>query len=129
MRLVQHRIRVKSTQMKFPADFSYGDAMFCGTGSLQQPLNRLFIWLIAQSERPVMHRGHEPRTRLIGHRKRLFRIAVCMNPGIVSPNGHDGQVNGPRGANLAEHIGISRVSAKKDAMTSGFDQISVISAM
>jgi hypothetical protein len=79
--------------------------MFGGTHGLQQPFNRFFIWFIAQFERPVMHREHELRSCLVGHRKRLFRIAVCMNPGVVGPNRHDGQVYRLRGPNLAKHIG------------------------
>src|ERR1700730_2571710 len=100
-----------------------------GTCRLKLPLNRFFIWFIAQLERPVMHWKHKLRACLIGHRKRLFRSAACTNPGVVGPNGHDGQVYRLRGPDLAKHIGISRVAPEQDTMASSFDEISVISPM
>ncbi len=78
--------------MNLPANFPYGDAIFCRTGSVEQPLDRLIIWFIAQFECPMMNREYELGPGLIGHRKRLFGIAVCTNPGVVGPDGHDGQI-------------------------------------
>lgn len=78
--------------MKFVADLANPDAIFAGTRRQQQPLNRFAVRFMAQPERLMMHRNHEFRAGLTGHRKRLFRIAVRVNPGVVGPDGHNGQI-------------------------------------
>src|SRR5262245_21331187 len=104
VRLLRHLLPGKSTEMKLLANFPYGDAIFCRTGSVEQPLNRLIIRFITQFECPMMNREYELSAGLIGHRKRLFRITVCANPGIVGPDGHDGQIYGFGGPNPAKAV-------------------------
>jgi len=115
--------------MEFPADFANWNSILGRAGRDEEPFDRLPQRLIAQLESTVVHWNHKLRPDVVGHCKGLLGIAVCSYPRVVSAYGHDRQVHLLRGADLAEQIRKSRVASENDAAPSGFDQISVVSAM
>jgi hypothetical protein len=54
----------------------------------------------AETERLMMDRHDEMSAGFIGHVHGLFRSAVRMNPGIVSADRHDRQIDGTESAHF-----------------------------
>src|SRR5580765_8284295 len=58
-----------------------------------------------------MVHGHEhTRTRVVRHRDCLFGSAVIADPRIVSPDRHDGRLEGTKAAMRSEGAGLGGVS-------------------
>jgi hypothetical protein len=65
----------------------------------------------------------------IGHLHGLFRSAVRMNPGIVSADRHDSQIDGTGSAQLRKRIAERGVAAEKDATVISFENVAVVTAI
>ena len=65
----------------------------------------------------MMDRHDEMSAGFIGHVHGLFRSAVRMNPGIVSADRHDRQIDGTGTAQLRKRIAQRGVAAEKDTST------------
>jgi len=76
-----------------------------------------------------MHGQHKLCRSVIGHLKRLFRIAVRMNPRIVRSDRHDREIHRRRSANLAKKIRICCVAREDNPVPTGLNEIPVVSAM
>ena len=88
--------------MEFLTDFADRNAIRGGTRRQQQPLDRLPVRFIAQLEGLVMHREHELRTGVIGHRERLLGVAVRMYPRVVGADRHDREIHRLRRPDFAK---------------------------
>lgn len=74
----------------------------------------------------MMHRQNEMSASVIGHLHGLFRGAVRMDPGIVSPDRHDRQVDRAQNPQFRERIAKRSVAAEKDTALLPLKNIAVI---
>ena len=86
------------------ADFAEGDAFRCLPQRSLEALDRLTKAFGAETESLMMDRHDEMSAGFIGHLHGLFRSAVRMNPGIVSADRHDRQIDGTGNAQLRKRI-------------------------
>ena len=82
------------------ADFAEGDAFRCLMQRGLETLDRFAKVFGAEAESLMMDRHDEMSAGFIGHLHGLFRSAVRMNPGIVSADRHNCQIEGTRRAQL-----------------------------
>jgi hypothetical protein len=71
----------------------------------------------------------EMSASFIGHVHGLFRIAVRMNPGIVSADRHNRQIDGTGSAQLRKRIAQRGVARKKDAAVISLENVAVVTAI
>ena len=76
-----------------------------------------------------MDRYDEMGASFIGHVHGLFRSAVRMNPGIVSPDRHDRQIDGTESAQLRKRIAQRGVAAEKDPAVISLENVAVVTAI
>ena len=74
----------------------------------------------------MMDRYDEMSASFIGHVHGLFRSAVRMNPGIVSADRHDRQIDGTGSAQLRKRIAQRGVAAEKDATVISLENVAVV---
>ena len=77
----------------------------------------------------MMDRHDEMSASFIGHVHGLFRSAVRMNPGIVSADRHDRQIDGTESAQLRKRIAQRSVARKKEATVISLDNVAVVTAI
>ena len=73
-------------------------------------------------------RHDEMSAGFIGHLHGLFRSAVRMNPGIVSADRHDRQIDGTGSAQLCKRIAQRGVARKNDATVMSLENVAVVTA-
>jgi hypothetical protein len=83
----------------------------------------------AETERLMMDRHDEMSAGFIGHVHGLFRSAVRMNPGIVSADRHDRQIDGTGSAQLRKRIAQRGVARKNDATVISLENVAVVTAI
>ena len=83
----------------------------------------------AEAESLMMDRHDEMSAGFIGHLHGLFRSAVRMNPGIVSADRHDRQIDGTGSAQLRKRIAQRGVAAEKDATVISLENVAVVTAI
>jgi hypothetical protein len=83
--------------------------------------------LRAEAERLMMDRHDEMSAGFIGHLHGLFQSAVRMNPGIVSADRHDSQIDGTGSAQLRKRIAQRGVAT--DATVISFKNVAVVTAI
>ena len=77
----------------------------------------------------MMDRHDEMCAGFIGHLHGLFRSAVRMNPGIVSADRHDRQIEGTGRAQLRKRIAQSGVAAEKNATVISLKNVAIVTAI
>jgi hypothetical protein len=75
-----------------------------------------------------MDRQDEMSAGFIGHLHGLFRSAVRMNPGIVSADRHDRQIDGTASAQLRERIAQRGVATEKHTTVVSLENVAVVTA-
>ena len=65
----------------------------------------------------------------IGHVNCLFRSTVRMNPGIVSANRHDCQIDGTESPQFRKRIAQRGVARKNDATVISLENVAVVTAI
>src|ERR1700730_17590957 len=111
------------------ADFADGDAF---RGLMQRglkALDRFAKSFGAEAESLMMDRHDEMSAGFIGHLHGLFRSAVRMNPGIVSADRHDRQIDGARSAHVRKRIAQRGVAAENNATVISFKNVAVVTAI
>jgi len=83
----------------------------------------------AEAESLMMDRHDEMSAGFIGHVHGLFRSAVRMNPGIVSADRHDRQIDGTESAQLRKRIAQRGVAAENDATVISLENVAVVTAI
>jgi hypothetical protein len=126
-RLLAHRL-IKRVYECF-ADFAEGNAFWCLMQRGLEALDRFAKGFGAEAESLMMDRHDEMSASFIGHLHGLFRSAMRMNPGIVSADRHDRQIDGPASAQLCKRIAQRGVSAKNDATVISLENVAVITAI
>ena len=94
-----------------------------------EALDRLAKAFGAEAESLMMDRHDEMSAGFIGHVHGLFRSAVGMNPGIVSADRHDRQIDGTASAQLRKRIAQRGVARKKDATVISLENVAVVAAI
>ena len=74
-------------------------------------------------------RHDEMSAGFIGHLHGLLRSAVRMNPGIVSADRHDRQIDGTGNAQLRKQIAQRGVAAENDATVISLENVAVVTAI
>ena len=82
----------------------------------------------AETESLMMDRHDEMSAGFIGHVHGLFRSAVRMNPGIVSADRHDRQIDGTGSAQLRKRIAQRGVATENDATVISLEQVAIVTA-
>src|SRR4051812_17429243 len=82
-------------EVELLADALHRYAILVRSGALLYPFDRLEVRLATEAKRLMVYRQEELRARVLSHLPRLFRCAMCVNPGIVRAYGHDRQVIRP----------------------------------
>src|SRR5215467_1745025 len=77
----------------------------------------------------MMHRHDETSTCGIRHLNGLLGRAMRANPGVVSSNGHDRQIDWSVRAQFSKAIGKSGVASKKNAVAVSLQQITVVATV
>ena len=77
----------------------------------------------------MMDRHDEMSAGFVGHVHGLFRSAVRMNPGIVSADRHDRQIDGAESAQLRKRIAQRGVAAENDATVISLENVAVVTAI
>ena len=114
---------------EFFADFAEGDAFRCFPQRGLEALNRFAKVFGTEAESLMMDRDDEMSAGFIGHVHGLFRSAVRMNPGIVSADRHDRQIDGTGRAQLRKRIAQRGVARKKDATVISLENVAVVTAI
>src|SRR3984893_16077887 len=83
----------------------------------------------AEAESLMMDRHDEISAGFIGHLHGLFRSAVRINPGIVSADRHDRQIDGTGSAQLRKRIAQRGVAAEKDTTVISLENVAVVTAI
>src|ERR1700726_4179113 len=109
--------------------FRGGDAFRCLPQRSLEALDRLTKAFGAETESLMMDRYDEMSASFIGHVHGLFRSAVRMNPGIVSADRHDRQIDRTGSAQLLKRIAQRGVARKKDATVISFENVAVVTAI
>ena len=111
------------------ADFAQGNAFRCLMQRGLEALDRLAKAFGAETESLMMGRHDEMSASFIGHVHGLFRSAVRMNPGIVSADRHDRQIDGTGSAQLRKRIAQRGVAGKNDAAAISVENVAVVTAI
>src|SRR5580700_6094613 len=111
------------------ADFAEGDAFRCLMQRGLETNDRFAKVFGAEAESLMMDRHDEMSAGFIGHVHGLFRSAVRMNPGIVSADRHDRQIDGTGSAQLLKRIAQRGVARKKDAAVISLENVAVVTAI
>src|SRR5580704_9296044 len=111
------------------ADFAEGDAFRCLVQRGLEALDRLAKAFGAEVESLMMDRHDETSASFIGHVHGLFRSTVRMNPGIVSADRHDRQIDGTGSAQLRKRIAQRGVARKNDATVISLENVAVVTAI
>src|ERR1700726_764188 len=109
--------------------FRGGDAFRCLPQRGLKPLDRLTKAFGAETESLMMDRHDEMSAGFIGHVHGLFRSAVRMNPGIVSTDRHDRQIDGTGSAQLRKRIAQRGVARKNDATVISLENVAIVTAI
>src|SRR5580692_11593336 len=83
----------------------------------------------AEAKCLMMDRHDELSAGFIGHLHGLFRSAVRMNPGIVSADRHDRQIDRTESAQLRKRIAQRGVARKKDATVISVENVAIVTAI
>jgi hypothetical protein len=86
------------------ADFADGDAVWCLMQRGLETNDRFAKVFGAEAESLMMDRHDEMSAGFMGHLHGLFRSAVRMDPGIVSADRHDRQIDETGSAQLRKRI-------------------------
>src|ERR1700732_2759924 len=88
--------------VKFLAEGGDGDAIGVIAGGIAETLDGFVKGFAAELECLMVHRYEKLSAGIISHVPGLFGRAVEVNPGIVSANGHHGDIDRPRCAQAAK---------------------------
>ena len=86
-------------------------------------------WFAAEDEGLVVDRHDAFGVGPIGQLDGLFGGAVVGDPGVVSADGHDGEVDGFCGAEFLELRCVSSVAGEEDFVIPCLDEIAVVAAI
>jgi hypothetical protein len=106
-----------------------GDAFRCLMQRGLEALDRFAKIFGAEVESLMMDWHDEMSASFIGHSHGLFRSAVRMNPGIVSADRHDRQIDGTGSAQLRKRIAQRGIARKNDATVISLENVVVVTAI